>query len=116
MRSAGRLMTLGPPFLLQHTLDGAGSGHRRRGLLHVAGRLAFYYLLQNLISMPAAINMPEQKRLSDKEVRFIFVELPDSINASAIKELCSRFTQQSELTGHSNGLRRWTCDTRTGLC
>ena len=35
--------------------------------------------------------------MSDKEVHFIFVELLASMSASAIKELRSRFTGQSEL-------------------
>lgn len=63
------------------------------------GRLAFYHLRQDLIYLPAAINMPQQRWISDKEVRSIFVKLLDSMSAPAIKGLRTCFTEASELIG-----------------
>lgn len=63
------------------------------------GRMAFYYLPQNLIYVPAVISMPERKWLSDEDVRSKFVELLDSMSAPAVRELRSRLTEDSELIG-----------------
>ena len=63
------------------------------------GRLAFYYLPQDLVYMPAVINMPEWRWLPDEEVRSMFVALLDSITAPAIQELRSRLTDESKLIG-----------------
>lgn len=63
------------------------------------GRLGFYYLPQDLIYIPAVINIPEQRWISDEEVRSIFTALLDSMSAPAIRELRSRLTDKSELIG-----------------
>ncbi len=63
------------------------------------GRLGFYYLPQGLIYVPAVINMPEWRWVSDEEVRSLFIELLDSMSAPAIRELRSRLTDDSELIG-----------------
>ena len=51
------------------------------------GRLGFYYLPQGLVYIPAVINIPETRWISDEEVRTIFTALLDSMSAPAIKEL-----------------------------
>ncbi len=63
------------------------------------GRLGFYYLPQDLVYIPAVINIPEQRWVSDEEVRDIFTALLDSMEAPAIRELRSRLTNDSELIG-----------------
>ena len=63
------------------------------------GRVGFYYLPQDLVYVPAVINMPEWRWFSDEDVRSKFLELLDSITAPAIKELRSRLTDKSELIG-----------------
>lgn len=63
------------------------------------GRLGFYYLPQDLIYIPAVINMPEQRWLSDEEVRAMFTDLLDSMTAPAIVELRSRLTDSAQLIG-----------------
>ena len=64
-----------------------------------AGRLGFYYLPQDLIYIPAVINMPEWRWLSDEEVRAMFLDLLDSMTAPAIRELRSRVTDDSQFIG-----------------
>jgi 2-polyprenyl-6-methoxyphenol hydroxylase-like FAD-dependent oxidoreductase len=63
------------------------------------GRLGFYYLPQDLVYVPAVINMPEWRMLSDADVRAIFLDLLDSMTAPAIRELRSRLTEESVLIG-----------------
>jgi 2-polyprenyl-6-methoxyphenol hydroxylase-like FAD-dependent oxidoreductase len=63
------------------------------------GRLGFYYLPQDLVYVPAVINMPEWRWLSDADVRAMFLELLDSMTAPAIRELRSRITDDSQLIG-----------------
>ncbi len=64
-----------------------------------AGRLGFYYLPQGLVYIPAVVNIPEARWISDEEVRTLFTALLDSMPAPAIRELRSRLTESSELIG-----------------
>ena len=63
------------------------------------GRLGFYYLPQDLVYIPAVINMPEQRWLTDEDVRTLFLELLDSMTAPAIQEMRARVTADSKLIG-----------------
>jgi len=63
------------------------------------GRLGFYYLPQGLVYIPAVINIPETRWISDEEIRTVFTALLDSMSAPAMKELRSRLTDSSELIG-----------------
>ena len=63
------------------------------------GRLGFYYLPQGYVYVPAVINMPEWRWLSDEEVRAQFQRLLDSFTAPAIVELRSRLTPDAQLIG-----------------
>lgn len=63
------------------------------------GRLGFYYLPQDLIYIPAVINIPEQRWIPEEEVRSLFTALLDSMSAPAIRELRGRLTDGSELIG-----------------
>jgi len=63
------------------------------------GRLGFYYLPQGMVYIPAVINIPETRWISDEEVRSLFTALLDSMSAPAIRELRSRLTDTSELIG-----------------
>lgn len=63
------------------------------------GRLGFYWLPQDLIYIPAVINIPEQRWIPEEEVRSLFTALLDSMAAPAIRELRSRLTDTSELIG-----------------
>lgn len=65
-----------------------------------AGRLGFYYLPhQDLVYIPSVLDLPQRKRLSDEEVREMFVGLLDSMTAPAIQELRARLTPDSVLIG-----------------
>lgn len=64
-----------------------------------AGRLGFYYLPQGLVYIPAVVNIPEARWISDEEIRTLFTALLDSMPAPAIRELRSRLTDSSELIG-----------------
>ena len=64
-----------------------------------AGRLGFDYLPQGLVYIPAVVNIPEARWISDEEVRTLFTALLDSMPAPAIRELRSRLTDSSELIG-----------------
>lgn len=63
------------------------------------GRLGFYYLPQGVVYVPAVINMPEMRWLSDDDVRAAFTKLLDSMSAPAIRELRSRLNDTSVLIG-----------------
>ena len=63
------------------------------------GRLGFYYLPQGMVYVPAVINMPEWRWLSDADVHVIFRELLDSMTAPAIQELRRRLDASSQLIG-----------------
>ena len=63
------------------------------------GRLGFYYLPQDLVYVPAVINMPEWRWLTDEDVRALFIELLDSMQAPAIRELRRRLSDDAELIG-----------------
>ena len=63
------------------------------------GRMGFYYLPQGLVYVPAVIDMPELRWLSDEDVREIFLKLVDSMTAPPVVELRSRLTDSSQLIG-----------------
>ncbi len=61
------------------------------------GRVAFYYLPQGYVYVPAVINAQEYVRLSKEEVFALFTKLLDSYTAPAIVELRQRLTPESDL-------------------
>ncbi|GAC1580422.1 MAG: FAD-dependent oxidoreductase [Sphingomicrobium sp.] len=63
------------------------------------GRLGFYYLPQGFVYVPAVIDVPQWKWLSDTEVHTTFRKLLDSFTAPAVLELAKRLTPDSELIG-----------------
>lgn len=63
------------------------------------GRLGFYYLPQGYVYVPAVINMPEWKWLSEEDVNDQFRGLLDSFTAPAVVALRSRLTPESQLIG-----------------
>lgn len=63
------------------------------------GRLGFYYLPQGFVYVPAVIDMPEWRWLSDEDVNASFRRLLDSFTAPAVVELRNRLTPESELIG-----------------
>ncbi len=62
-----------------------------------AGRVAFYYLPQGYVYVPAVISAQEYVRLSKEEVYALFGKLLDSYTAPAIVELRQRLTPDSDL-------------------
>ena len=64
------------------------------------GRVGFYYLPhQDLVYVPAVINIPEWKWFTKQEVHEMFTRLLDSFTAVAMQELRRRLTPDSELIG-----------------
>ncbi len=61
------------------------------------GRVAFYYLPQGYVYVPAVISAKEYVRLSKEEVYALFGKLLDSYTAPAIVELRQRLTPDSDL-------------------
>ena len=67
--------------------------------LSPVGRLGFYYLPQGYVYVPAVMDVPVWKWMSDEEVNASFRRLLDSFTAPAVVELRSRLTPESELIG-----------------
>ena len=63
------------------------------------GRLGFYYLPQGVIYIPAVISRPIWRRMTDEDVRALFIELLDSFTAPPIVELRRRLDSDAELIG-----------------
>ncbi|MDI1363257.1 MAG: FAD-dependent monooxygenase [bacterium] len=62
------------------------------------GRMAFYHMpVQGITYVPAVIDIPEPRRLSNEEIRERYTQLFDSFTAPAIVELRSRLTPESDV-------------------
>ncbi|WP_410625600.1 FAD-dependent monooxygenase [Amycolatopsis sp. cmx-8-4] len=80
-----RWMLSGPP------IDGEG------WYIGPEGRLGFYHLPQDLIYVPAVIDLPEGAWLTDKDTLAHFARLLDSYTAPAVVELRRRLTPDADL-------------------
>ena len=61
------------------------------------GRVGFYRLPQELVYVPAVVDAPTRRRLTDQEAFKLFSTLLDSYSAPAIVELRGRLTADAEL-------------------
>ena len=82
-----RWMLAGPP------VDGEG------WYIGPVGRVGFYHLPQDLVYIPAVVDIPDRVRMSDQEVFSLFARLLDSYTAPAMVELRSRLTPDADLIG-----------------
>jgi 2-polyprenyl-6-methoxyphenol hydroxylase-like FAD-dependent oxidoreductase len=63
------------------------------------GRMGFYSLPEGIVYCPSVFNVPDDKRMTDKDVHDLFRSLLDSMTAPAIVELRSRLKSDSVLIG-----------------
>lgn len=61
------------------------------------GRVGFYHLPEQRIYVPAVLDLPEWKRMSDQQVHAKFTALLDSFTAPAVVELRRRLAPESDL-------------------